>query len=42
MGEERLTGLALLNTRSAISIDVEKIIGIFAADKKRTIKLLLL
>ncbi|CAI6345082.1 unnamed protein product [Macrosiphum euphorbiae] len=41
MGEERLTGLALLNTHRDISIDIEKIIDRFAAGKKRTIKLLL-
>ncbi|CAI6369759.1 unnamed protein product [Macrosiphum euphorbiae] len=31
MGEERLTGLALLNTHRDISIDVEKIIDRLAA-----------
>ncbi|KAF0703358.1 zinc finger MYM-type protein 1-like [Aphis craccivora] len=41
MGEERLTGLALLNTHRDIDIDVEKIIDRFAACKKRSIKLLL-
>ncbi|KAF0723960.1 zinc finger MYM-type protein 1-like, partial [Aphis craccivora] len=38
MGEERLTGLALLNTHRDIDIDVEKIIDRFAACKKRSIK----
>ena len=39
MGEERLTGLALLNTHRDISIDVEKIIDRLAAGKIRTIQL---
>jgi len=41
MGEERLTGLALLNTHRDISIEADKIIDRFAAGKKRNIKLLL-
>jgi len=41
MGEERLTGFALLNTHRDIDIDVEKIFDRFAACKKRNIKLLL-
>lgn len=41
MGEERLIGLALLNTHRDINIDVDKIINRFAAEKKRTIQLIL-
>jgi hypothetical protein len=41
MGEERLIGLALLNTHKDIHIDVDKIIDRFAADRKITIQLLL-
>jgi hypothetical protein len=40
IGEERLIGLALLNTHRDIHIDVDKI-NRFAADKKSTIQLLL-
>lgn len=39
MGEERLTGLALLNTHRDIDIDVEKIIDRFAACKKKIYKI---
>jgi len=42
MGEERLNGLALLNSHRDIDIDVEKIIDRLVACKKRNVKLLLL
>jgi len=42
MGEERWTGLALLNTHRDISIDVEKIIDRFATDKTKNYKIVAL
>jgi hypothetical protein len=41
MGEDRLTGLALLYVHSDVPIDIEKVIELFASSKSRKLKLLM-